>query len=170
MKQFIFKLHFPVLLLFIIVSFLNSCLNSSDNKKTNTPRKNVTSKNKPPSSFSDTVKINSPAAVFYSPDSLQLEKIKVITDSMTFNSIGHECYYLMRNARITLKDYQPEIGIIETTKARYLLFIKSDKSRVCIDLNTQNDMCGIFLFNQVKEPLLVDMANIDTELNFYFRK
>lgn len=170
MKQFIFRLYFPVLLLFVSGSFLNSCINSSDNKKTNTPRKNVTSKKKPPGSFSDTVKINFPAAVFYYPDSLQLEKIKVITDSMTFNSIDHECYYLMRNARITLKDYQPEVKLIETTKARYFLFIKSDKSSVCIDLNTQNDMCGIFLFNQVKEPLLVDMANIDTELNFYFNK
>ena len=39
-----------------------------------------------------------------------------------------------------------------------------------IDLNTQNDPCGILLFDGRQAPRLVDMTNIETELGFYFSK
>ena len=127
-------------------------------------------KNKPPGSFSDTVIINTTSAVFYNPDSLQLEKIKAISDTMIFESIIHDCFYQMRNARIALKENWPHIRIIEISKARYLLFIKEDNSQQCIDLNTKNDMCGIVVFNRIKDPVLIDIMNINTSLDFYFKK
>lgn len=127
-------------------------------------------KRKPPSSYSDTITINSPAAVFYNPDSLQLEKIKHLFTNMEFKSTVHECFYLMRNAKASLKQYWPQIRIVDVSKARFLLFIKSDQSKYYIDLNTKNDICGLFLFNQVKNPKLADMNNIGTELDFYFLK
>jgi hypothetical protein len=68
-----------------------------------------------------------------------------------------------------LKKYWPRIHVIETSEYRYLLFIKTDNSRVCVDLNNKDDMCGIFLFDRKKEPELIDMMNIDTALGFYFR-
>jgi hypothetical protein len=37
-----------------------------------------------------------------------------------------------------------------------------------IDLNTQNDPCGIFIFDGHKKAKLADMTNIDSELGFYF--
>jgi hypothetical protein len=76
----------------------------------------------------------------------------------------------MRNARMVLKKYWPKVRIIETSKARYLLFIKADKSKKCIDLNSKNDICGIFLFDNKKDPELIDMMNVDTALEFYFNK
>lgn len=125
---------------------------------------------KPPGSFSDTVTIDFPAAVFYNPDSLQLEKIKAVTGKMIFESTVHDCFFQMRNSRIVLKKYYPGIKIIEVKNARYLLFKKVRGEKEYIDLNTKNDPCGIFIFDGVKHPSLVDMTNIDSDLGFYFSK
>lgn len=123
---------------------------------------------KPASSFNDTLIVRGKVAVFFMADSMQLEKIKAITEKMVYESNNHDCFYQMRNARFVLKKYWPEVQVIETSLARYLLFINADKSSVCIDLNTKNDQCGIFLFEDDKAPKLADMTNIDTELGFYF--
>lgn len=134
--------------------------------------KSKATKNKPGSSYSDTIKINTPAAVFFNPDSLQLEKIKGITDKGIFESTMHDCFFQMRNSRVILKQYYSHIKIIDVKEARYLLFEKSGekKEKVYIDLNSQNDPCGIIIFDGTKDPRLVDMTNIETELGFYFTK
>ena len=125
---------------------------------------------KPASSFDDTIIIHARSAVFYNPDSLQMEKIKAVNEKAIFDMITHDCHYQMQNARIELKKYWPQIHVIEISKSRYLLFVKADESKICIDLNNKNDICGLFLFDGKKDPVLVDMPNIDTELGFYFSK
>lgn len=164
------KLHFS--LYFLVIIIILSC---SDSHRQTSPAQNkienkAPEKTKPPGSFSDTIKIDFPAAVFYNPDSLQLEKIKEITLKNEFESDVHNCFYLARNARMVLKKYWPRIHIIETSRNRYLFFVKADKSQAVIDLDSIGDMCGIFLFDGKKEPELADMMNIDTALGFYFSK
>ncbi len=123
---------------------------------------------KPPSSFGDTVIIDGESAVFYNPDSLQMERIKSVNEKRVYATITHDCYYMMQNARNVIRQYWPRIRIVEVIKARYLLFVKKDKSKICIDLNAKNNICGLFLFDPKKDPELVDMPNIDTFLEFYF--
>ncbi len=125
---------------------------------------------KPPSSFSDSIIIHFPAAVFYNPDSLQLIKIKAITPAAIFESTMHEFFYQARNSRIVLKKYYPYIKIIEIKNARFLMFKKKDGETATIDLNTKTDACGLFIFDGKKAPQLADMTNIETELGFYFAK
>lgn len=125
---------------------------------------------KPPSSFNDTIIVSRKSAVFYNPDSLQMEKIKSVNEKMIFATITHDCYYQMQNARNVIRQYWPHIRIIEVIKARYLLFVKADNSKIYIDLNAKNDICGLFLFDPKKNPEIVDMPNIDTFLGFYFGK
>ena len=125
---------------------------------------------KPPSSYGDTLIITGESAVFYNPDSLQREKIKELTRKNEYETDEHNCFYLMRNARMVLKKYWPRIHIIETSANRYLLFVKAGKNKTCVDLNSKGDMCGIFLFDGKKEPELADMMNIETALGFYFAK
>jgi hypothetical protein len=160
----------PALILCFIFGAMQSC--------TQPDKKNISSGNiaehkdsiirKPPSGFSDTLIIHFPSAVFYNPDNLQLQKIKEITAKNQYETDVHNCFYLMRNARMVLNKYWPKIQIIETSANRYLLFVKTDKAKTCIDLNSKGDMCGIFLFDGKKEPELADMMNIDTALGFYF--
>lgn len=163
------------LIFIFIATQLNSCTGAGPAKKEKTEQKSSVPQisapyKKPPSNFNDTMVINSISAVFYNPDSLQLDKIKKFLKKEEYETEVHNCFYLMRNARNIMKQYWPQIHIIEISSARYLLFIKADKSKTLIDLNTVNDMCGIFLFDRKKPPELVDMMNIDTALGFYFKK
>lgn len=159
-------------LAFFLTVILNlSCSDPSPNSQHQKEIKNSSpQKAKPSSSYSDTIKIKPLAAVFFSPDSMQLEKIKAITDPMVFESQTHEFFYQMRNSRIVIKKYYPHVKIIEIKNYRYLFFMNQDGTEEYYDLNTQNDPWGILLFDGQKAPRLVDMTNIDTELGFYFSK
>lgn len=125
---------------------------------------------KPPASCTDTLVAQNRVAVFFNPDPGQLEKIRTINDTMVFESMTHDCYYQMNNARLLMKQNWPDIKIIESSNARFLKFTRKDKSSTCIDLNTINDMCGIVLFDGTHDPLLIDMMNVDTELERYFKR
>jgi|SRR6185437_2562598 len=156
-----------------LLLFICSC---SEGYKKNTPQAVINPKpksliiKKPGSSFHDTTIIKANSAVFYSPDSMQMEKIKSVNEKIIFDMLTHNCHYQMENARIVIKKYWPQLKIIETSKSRYLLFEKTNKTKLCIDLNDKNDMCGLFLFDGKKDPVLVDMPNIDTQLGLYFSK
>ena len=146
-----------------------SCSNPSNQAEpTKETKENI--RTKPPSSFPDTMTVSASSAVFFKPDSLQLEKIKKATDSKIFESMQHDCFYQMRNATNMLTVQYPKIKIIEVVNASHLLFKMANGQFKIINLNTNNDPCGIYLFQPDKEPRLTDMTNIDTELGFYFSK
>lgn len=149
---------------------LISCKETSGKKKTDSPPQEGIQKNntKPPASFSDTLKIGSRSAVFYYPDSLQLEKIKAVTDKNIFEGSMHEYFFQFRNAHIVLKKYWPGIKIIEARNVRYLLFLKKDKSAEIIDLDTKNDAYGLLVFDTIKSPVLLELTNAESEIGFYF--
>lgn len=158
-------------IVFLIVSGLFVCCsNPTKQEASNTVSiaHKDTIHQKPPSSFSDTTVIDSPSAVFYNPDSIQLEKIKLITDTAVFESAMHDCFYQMRYSRTILQQNWPGVKIVEINNARYILFNLTKGEKEYIDLNTHNDPCGIFIFDGKKRARLVDMTNIDSELGFYF--
>ena len=160
----------------LFTTFLLTSSCSENAKKNNNQQEEEPQKRKPPiikkpaSGFNDTIIVSVKAAVFYSPDSLQMEKIKAVNEKAVFDMLTHDCHYQMQNARIELKKYWPQIRVFDATRARYILFVKTDASRICIDLDNKNDICGLFLFDTKKDPVLVDMPNIDTDLGFYFTK
>ena len=164
------SMKLQLLVFFLIVVLSLSCADSSRQK--GKVRSEIAAvkkeKNKPTASYSDTIEVNFPSAVFYTPDSLQLQKIKAITDSMIFESTLHDCFYQMKYSRISLKKNWPKIKIVEARNVRYILFKSAAGSKECIDLDTLNDPCGVLLFGGKKKARLVDMTNIDTELGFYF--
>ncbi|MEO8861773.1 MAG: hypothetical protein ABI358_10145 [Ginsengibacter sp.] len=158
---------------FTLILFTCSCSETSEKnnqQEVKSPQKKHQIIKKPGSSFSDTIVVTANSAVFYNPDSLQMEKIKVVNEKDIFDMLTHDCHYQQQNARMVIKKYWPQIKIIKASKARYLLFVKINKTKIYIDLNDKNDICGLFLFNGKKDPVLVDMPNVDTELGFYFSK
>jgi hypothetical protein len=149
-----------------------ACNNNNDKRTEKKPViTEVSKKNKPkpPATYSDTLIINFPAAVFYHPDSLQLLKIKAQTDSMVFDGSMHEFFYQMRNAHMVIQKTWPALKITEAKNCRYLLFIKADNSREYIDLDTKMDSYGLLVFNTKKPPLTIDMMNVETEVSFYLK-
>lgn len=163
---FLLVLSFPATQLFY------SCNSGNENKNTDPPKAIPIAEklSKPPSSFTDTLVITSLSAIFYNPDSLQLEKIRGILKKNVFESLTHEYFYQMRNARMELKKYWPQIKIIESSKARFLLFIKADKTKELADLNTYQEFSGMILYDPAKEPVQVDMMNMGTEVANYLKK
>ena len=145
---------FALLLPLIIVL---SCADSSQKKipeKANNKSQHNANR-KPPSSYSDTIRIDFSAAVFYSPDSIQLEKIKATTESGPFNADMHEFEFLTKTARSALKKNYPNLKIVDVQKARFILFVKADNTSELIDLDTKNDPYGLFAFNRKDPPRLM---------------
>jgi len=155
----------------LVLSVTASCTsNSSRDKEEKTSSSKQQVPTKPSSNFQDTMQIDFSAAVFYLPDSVQLEKIKELTDSAIFDATMHEYFFQMRNARMSIKRDWPRLKIIEAKNIRFLLFKGKDNDSTYIDLNTKNDSHGLFLFQPGKKPHFADMMNIDSELGFYFKK
>lgn len=98
-----------------------------------------------------------------------MDKIRAVNKKDVFAMLTHDCHYQMEYSRLVLQKHWPGVRVIDTFRARYLLFEKADKSRIYIDLNDKNDICGLFLFDGTKDPVLADMPNIDTVLGFYFK-
>jgi hypothetical protein len=155
-----------------IIIFLAFSCSQSPEKMKDQPKKNETPKRlvikKPPSSFEDTVVIDHESAVFYRPDSVQLEKIKSVNEERVYSTQTHDCFYQMQNARNVIRKFWPRVRIVEVIKARYLLFIKKDGAKKVIDLNARNYICGLYIFDLKKDPEPVDMPNVNTFLGFYF--
>lgn len=123
---------------------------------------------KPPSSYHDTLRISGRSAVFYGPDSLQSIQLKRVLGDRVYESNSHECIYMLLNTRNVINRYWPGLPIIVTRSARWLHFEKWKNSSF-VDLDRQDETCGLFLFDPGKEPRLVDMMNIETALDDYFR-
>jgi hypothetical protein len=149
-------------ILFLAIIVFSSC----NNRGTEI----ASTKKKPPSSYPDTIVISFPTAVFYNTDSLQLKKLKAITEPGIFQSMEHDCLFQMRYSRKVLTQYYQFVKIIEVQNARWLDLKKADGTDEFIDIDTKMDPCGVFLFDGYKSPILVDMTNIDTELGQYFKK
>lgn len=157
---------------FAIIFFLLACRYQSVKKygQNKNDKKENKSPTKPPTFFSDTLKIDSKTAVFYYPDSIQLEKIKARSDTSVYYAVMHEYYSQVRYVHIVLKQYWPKINIVEARNVRYLLFIKSDKTREVIDLDTKFDPYGLFVFDPQKNPSQLELTNAESEIGFYFTK
>jgi hypothetical protein len=156
----------------MIILFFAACkggINSANHVMDSTKTMNREILKKPSSSFQDSLFIDSPVAVFFVPDSLQMEKIRSVNEINVYESLTHDCYYQMRNARLVIERNWPSIRIITDSNSRWLIFKKSNTT-VRVDLDDVNNICGIYLFDGIKNPIRIDMTNIDSELGFYFKK
>lgn len=161
-----------VCILLLLPVFINAC-NNTEKENTKEPDTYVNKpvkKTKPPSSLSDSLLIEEPAAIFFHPDSLQDVKIKALTDSGIYKSYTHEMFYQMRYAGIVLHTYYPGLKRIEVKDIRYLVIRKKNSKTEIIDLNTYDDSSGLLVTDLVQPVRLLDMTNIETELDFYFKK
>lgn len=159
-------------LIFFIVQSFFACSNPPD-KRMEVSKNTATNSeipSKPPSSYSDTLLIKGAAVVFYSPDSSQLEQYKAANTKMVFENTTHEYFYLFQNSKAVLKKNWSKLKVFDASKVRYLLFIKTDNTTSVIDLNTQNNIYGMYMFDAENNPQLADMMNIDTELEGYFKE
>jgi hypothetical protein len=125
---------------------------------------------KPGSTYQDSIVVNTAAAVFFHPDSIQLEKLKTLLDDQVYKGSMHEFYYMVRNAHMFLQKNRPNLEIVEANQVRYVVFYQKEGSREVVDLDKEQDPVGMLIFDGQQKPLLIDMTNIDTQVPEYFNK
>jgi hypothetical protein len=135
------SLIFSTVLLWLLYSCNNSTSSNKQKAEEITPQPPKHALTKPPGTYPDTSNI--------------------------YKSLIHEYYYQMLTARTLLKRNWPALKIIESKRNRFLLFIKKDNTRECIDLDTKNDTHGLFVFDGKKTPVPVDMTNLETGVSSY---
>jgi hypothetical protein len=157
------------LLLLICIAVTIGCqqTNSIRNKPVTQDKKPALSK--PGSSFTDTLDIQDPAAIFFEPDSMQWQKIKAVTKAQVFDGSMHEYAYQIKNATRYIKAQWPELKTITVKNARYLRFPFADTLSFVIDLDKEAP-CGMFVYDGKTSPVLMDMTNIETQVTDYMRK
>lgn len=125
-------------------------------------------KKKPGSNYQDTFRINKNSAVFYHPDSFQLDSIRLLTDPRIFDGSMHEYFYQIKNAKRILKENWKNLDVINLKNIRYIAFQRADGITEYIDLDKYYDAYGLFLFKVEKSPVPADMTNVEEALYFYF--
>jgi hypothetical protein len=156
-------------LILILLAVLVCCHEKSANKKSIDKTESV-QKTKPPSSFQDTLSIDKTSAVYFEPDSIQLEQLKSISEKNSFETNVHETFYQLRNTKAFLQQHLPRVKIISAKNFRWLVFKNDGKLVELIDLDKIADAWGMYFFEPGKNPRLIDMMSIDTEAPNYFSK
>jgi hypothetical protein len=115
----------------------------------------------------DTLTIDKKAAVFYSPDTIQIAKRK--------KEIGEDDFYAGADDYLTYMQTSHDfldsakLPILEAKDKKYLKFIYNNKSQTVVKLDTLSELWGIYLFNPSKKEKLVDMTIMNEEYKRYFK-
>ena len=116
----------------------------------------------------DTLVIEARSAVFYSPDSLQMDRRMKQAGEENFRQGADDyLYYLNTSAEYLEKEGIP---VLDAQPSRYLKFILSGADSQIIHLDTLPDLWGLYLFEPGKRPHYADITEIEKEYDSYFAK
>jgi hypothetical protein len=115
----------------------------------------------------DTLTIDKKAAVYYQPDSLQMEKrMKRVGESDFREGMDDYIYYINISTEYLEKQ---GLRIIDAKNKKYLRFVMTDKKEKLIKLDTLEELWGIYLFDPKKKPHYADIIEIEEDYKKYFK-
>jgi hypothetical protein len=145
--------------------FFISCSNDKEHKSPNTESR------EPPSIFhkpndKDTILIDQESAVFYSPDTIQIEQRKAEVGEENFY-IGADDYlwYLHESQQYLEKVNFPTIFV----EGKKILKFKSPNKTTLIRLDSLRELWGVYLFKPGKAPYFADIVSMEQEFEKYFK-
>lgn len=115
----------------------------------------------------DTLIINRKAAVFYQPDSLQMEKRMKQVGEADFR-IGADDYIYYVNTSTEYLENQG-LPVFNSKNKKYLKFVLADRKVRIIKLDTLEELWGMYLFDTKKKPYAADMTIIEDEYKSYYK-
>lgn len=115
----------------------------------------------------DTLIINNKSAVIFEPTENSINKRKKEIGEEVFY-IGADDYLFYLDQSITFLEKQ-EINIVQTKNNRILKFISEDKSEIIINLNSEEQIWGIYLFDPKWKPKKIDMTATEEEFKEYLK-
>ena len=115
----------------------------------------------------DTLTIDKRTAVFYQPDSLQIEKRKKEVGVQDFMAGADDYIYSIN----TSSEYLEKQGlkVLDAKSKRFLKFVSADKKVQLVKLDTLPELWGICLFDPNKKPYYADMTMIEDEYKKYYK-
>jgi hypothetical protein len=115
----------------------------------------------------DTLIIQQRCAVFYAPDSVQMEKRMKLVGEEEFRAGADDyIYYINTSVDYLEKQY---LSVINAKDRKYISFITADKRSQLIKLDTLEELWGIYLFDPNKKPYHSDLTIIEEEYKEYFK-
>lgn len=116
---------------------------------------------------SDTLIIDRQAAVFYQPDSLQIEKrMKEVGEADFRAGADDYIYYVNTSVEYLEKKGLP---VLDAKNKKYLKFVLTGKQHQFIKLDTLEELWGIYLFDPKKSVYAADMTIIEDEYKSYYK-
>ena len=115
----------------------------------------------------DTMVIDKNAAVYYLPDSNQMEKWKIKVGERDFATVADDWSSYMNSSSEYLKT--TNIPVVDATGKKILKFIKADKSVTLVGLDTLSNFWGYYLFSTAREPQFADIIMMEESYKKYFK-
>ena len=118
-------------------------------------------------STSDTMIIDRKAAVFYQPDSLQMEqRMKAVGEADFRAGADDYIYYVNVSAEYLEKQGLP---VFDAKGRKYLKFVFADKQIQMVKLDTLKELWGMYLFEPGKKVYSADITMIEEEYKSYYK-
>lgn len=153
----------------VVIIFLTSCNNFDKNKMSNstdtTAQKMIISNLQEP--HQDTLIINTKAAVFISPDTIQIEKRKREVGEEDFMTGADDFLFYMNKSHEFLE--KQKLKLLDIKDRKFVKFIKEDKSSISIKVDTLPALWNVYLFDPSKAPINIDMTMIEEQYKNYYK-
>ncbi|RNI31832.1 hypothetical protein EFY79_21050 [Hanamia caeni] len=115
----------------------------------------------------DTLTIDRKSAVFFQPDSLQMEeRMKKVGEKDFRAGADDYIYYINISAEFLEKQGLP---VMNAKGKKYLKFVTSDKKAELVKLDTLSELWGMYLFDPEKKPHYADIIEIEDDYKNYFK-
>lgn len=115
----------------------------------------------------DTLMVTQNAAVFYEPDSLQMERRKKEVGEEAFY-IGADDYLFYLNETYKYLE-KKNLPVLLSQNKKYLKFVGNDSKATLIKLDTLPELWGVFFFDNTKAPQQIDLTMIEEEYKSYYQ-
>ena len=149
--------------LFVFVS----CGSKSTKKETRVTDSENQVVSPPVMNNTDTLFIDKNAAVYYRPDSLQMEKWKKQVGEKDFETVADDWSSYMNSSNEYLKT--TKLPVEDASDKKVLKFVKANKSVTLVLLDTLSNFWGYYLFSTTKEPEFVDIVTMEQSYKSYFK-
>lgn len=116
----------------------------------------------------DTLIVKEKGAVFFEPDSTQIEKRKREVGEENFYVGTDDYLYYMQQCHTFLSNRKFKIfeGL---QRMRIIKFVMANNKIDIVNLDTLAELWGVFLFDPLKQPYQIDLTQVETEFKAYYR-
>ena len=155
------------LLLPAIILVLAACKGKSSEKENSTSDNTAPVQPAKPVTGKDTLVVDQAAAVYFIPDSAQMENWKKKVGEQDFATVSDDWSSYMNSASEYLKT--TSTPVVDASGKKVILFLKAGGAQSLVGLDTVSNYWGYYLFDPAKDPQYADITSIQDAYKNYFK-